>query len=136
MKHKKRLPGMVTGMLTSAVLVNAFAISSFSSGKTNPVTRKEDPAEKKKTEKKRSVKKSKAVKIYPDLVKRTMHVISKDINDGSIDFFVFGLDGTLLVNHRLNPGDHIKITDLERGTYVYQVFDGDEMTENGKLEIK
>ncbi|MGK2863299.1 MAG: hypothetical protein ACSLE0_15310 [Chitinophagaceae bacterium] len=77
-----------------------------------------------------------AVKIYPDVLKRTMHVVAKE-NDGmTIDFFVFDLQGTLMVHYKMEEGDHEKLTGLQRGNYVYHVFCGDEETAIGKFNIR
>lgn len=77
-----------------------------------------------------------AVKIYPDVVKRQMHVIAKDNDGKEIDFFVFDLEGTLIKHYRMQEGDHQKLTGLERGKYIYQVFCGDEETVSGQLDIR
>lgn len=79
-------------------------------------------------------RKERAVKVYPDLVKRLMHV--KNIEETPLDFFVFDLEGTLIRHFKMEEGDHKKITGLEKGVYVYQVFVGDEMSESGKISIK
>ena len=79
-------------------------------------------------------RKERAVKVYPDLVKRLMHV--KNVEDTQLDFFVFDLEGTLIRHFKMDEGDHKKITGLEKGLYVYQVFVGDIMSESGKITIK
>lgn len=77
-----------------------------------------------------------AVKIYPDALKREMHVVAKENEGKEIDFFVFDVEGTLLHNYKMQPKDHKRITGLKRGTYVYRVFSGDEETAAGKFEIR
>jgi len=77
-----------------------------------------------------------AVKIYPDVVKRDMHVIAKDNDGKDIEFFVFDLQGTLLQNYKMKARDHNRITGLQRGTYIYRVFSGDEETAAGKFDIR
>ena len=79
-------------------------------------------------------RKERAVKVYPDLVKRLMHV--KNVEEDPLDFFVFDLEGTLIRHFKMDEGDHKKITGLEKGLYVYQVFVGDIMSESGKITIK
>jgi len=88
-------------------------------------------ADKNKT---RVTKKDREVKIYPDIIKKTMHV--KNIESSEVDFFVFAVDGTLMVHYKMNEKDHKRINGLEKGTYTYQVFRNDEMSESGKLIIK
>ena len=82
----------------------------------------------------KSSKKEREVKIYPDMLKRTMHV--KSVQDAQVDFFVFDSEGTLMVHYKMNEKDHKKINGLEKGTYTYQVFTNDEMSESGKIIIK
>ena len=77
-----------------------------------------------------------AVKIYPDIIKKAMHVVAKENDGKEIDFFVFDPQGTLMKHFRMNEGDHEIITGLERGKYVYHVFCGDEETAAGKFEIR
>jgi len=79
-------------------------------------------------------KKEREVKIYPDLLKKVMHV--KNIETEKVDFFVFDAEGTIMVHYKMNEKDHKKINGLEKGTYTYQVFKNDEMSESGKIMIK
>ena len=96
----------------------------------------EEPAKKKKGKNKSSYSLNNAsVKIYPDAIKRSMHVIAKE-NGKQIEFFVFDLQGTLVQNHKMNARDHIRIEGLARGEYIYRVFCGDEETASGKFEIR
>ena len=82
----------------------------------------------------RPAKKEREIKIYPDIIKRTMHV--KNVDSSEVDFFVFDLEGTLMVHYKLNEKEHKRINGLEKGTYTYQVFKEDEMCESGKIIIK
>ena len=79
-------------------------------------------------------KKEREVKIYPDLIKKVMHV--KNVETAKVDFFVFDTDGTIMVHYKMNEKDHKTINGLEKGTYIYQVFKNDEMSESGKIIIK
>lgn len=79
-------------------------------------------------------KKEKEVKIYPDLLKKIMHV--KNVETAKVDFFVFDDAGTIMVHYKMNEKDHKKINGLDKGTYTYQVFKNDEMSESGKIIIK
>jgi hypothetical protein len=77
-----------------------------------------------------------SVKIFPDILKRDMHVVAKDNKGKSIDFFVFDLEGTLIQNYRMKEKDHIRIAGLARGKYIYRVFCGDVETAHGDFEIR
>lgn len=98
----------------------------------------EKPLKKTKTKANKTFMKlnNEAVKIYPDALKREMHVVAKDNDGKAIDFFVFDVEGTLVHNYKMQPKDHQKLTGLKRGTYVYRVFSGDEETAAGKFEIR
>lgn len=93
----------------------------------------------KKQAKKTSLQSSRnntAVKIYPDILKRSMHVVAKENDGKEIDFFVFDLEGTLLNHYKMVSGDRKEIDGLQRGKYVYHVFAGDEETATGGFEIR
>jgi hypothetical protein len=77
-----------------------------------------------------------AVRIYPDVLRRTMHVVAKDNEGRKIDFFVFDLEGTLIQHYKMKPKDHEKLSGLQRGKYVYHVFSGDEETATGNFEMR
>jgi hypothetical protein len=99
-------------------------------------TRNDDPKEKKEAKKTKvsSSRNNSSVKIYPDILKRVMHVVAKDSDD--IDFFVFDLEGTIVKHYKMKSGTHQKITDLARGKYVFSVFSGDEETAAGNFDIR
>ncbi len=82
----------------------------------------------------RASKREKEVKIYPDLLKKVMHV--KNVETTRVDFFVFDSEGTIMVHYKMDEKDHKKINGLEKGTYTYQVFKNDEMSESGRIIIK
>ena len=77
-----------------------------------------------------------AVKIYPDMIRRDMHVVAKENEGMEVDFFVFDLQGTLIQNVKMKAKDHIRLSGLARGQYIYRVFNGDEESAAGKFEIR
>jgi len=95
------------------------------------VTENINSADAKKT---KTSRREKEVKIYPDMLKRLMHV--KNVENTQVDFFVFDPQGTIMVHYKMNERDHKKINGLAKGTYTYQVFKNDEMSESGKIIIK
>ncbi len=102
------------------------------------VLEKEDPAKNKK-EKTKTVNagyNNNSVKIYPDILKRDMHVVAKKNDGKQVDFFVFDVEGTLVMNYKMKSRDHQRIAGLKKGIYVYHVFCGDEETATGKFEIR
>jgi hypothetical protein len=119
--------------LTTGLLVNAVVILSDAGPGARGEKKPEAPSSKLTTYSSRN---NHAVKIYPDVIRKSMHVVAKD-NDGKmIDFFVFDLQGTLLKHYKMTEGDHAKIAGLTRGKYIYQVFCGDDETAIGKFEIR
>ena len=46
------------------------------------------------------------VKIYPDMLKRALHV--KNIENARVDFFVFDTEGTIVVHYKMDEKDHKK----------------------------
>ena len=74
--------------------------------------------------------------MYPDILKRVMHVVAKNNEGAEIDFFVFDLEGTIVKHYKMKSGDHQRLGDLERGKYVFSVFSGDEETASGKFDIR
>lgn len=135
-----------TLILATCICTGSFiAQSAMASGKpykkfsvvsANPG--EEEPAKKKDKAKAKAFASlnNSSVKIYPDALKRDMHVVAKDNDGKEIDFFVFDLQGTLIQNYKMKAKDHYRITGLARGTYIYRVFCGDEETAAGKFEIR
>src|SRR5882672_3506264 len=61
----------------------------------------EKPARKTKSSRTLSSRNNASVKIYPDAVRKSMHVVAKGNEGKEIDFFVFDLQGTLMQNCKL-----------------------------------
>lgn len=131
--------GMSTGILMSS---HAFAIGkpyrNFRIVAGMPVD-EEEPVKKKANRTKvksfASLNNS-SVKIYPDAIKKMIHVIAKENEGKEIDFYVFDLEGTMVRQHRMVAHDHVRISGLAKGSYVYRVFSGDLETAAGKFEIR
>jgi hypothetical protein len=137
-KHARRIVAFSMGaglMLAQACFASGLPIKDFGASTGNPG--EEKPARKNKTVSRSfSSRNNASVKIYPDALKKEMHVIAKGHEGKEIDFFVFDLQGTLMHNYRMKAKDHRRITGLARGSYVYRVFCGDEETATGNFEIR
>jgi len=128
--------------MTAGLLVTQPGIVYSSPGETalermrhNP--EEDEPAKKSKNNKTvTSSLNNDVVKIYPDIVKRQMHVVVKEKEGKEIDFFVFDLQGTIVQHFKMKDKEHIKIAGLARGKYVYRVFDGDAESASGQFEIR
>jgi hypothetical protein len=125
-----------TPVIISACIALTMLMQSYASLAGD--IRNEDPKEKKEAKKTKtsSSRNNNSVRIYPDILKRVMHVVAKDDEGKGIDFFVFDLEGTLIQHYKMKTGDHEKLAGLERGKYVFRVFSGDEETATGSFDIR
>jgi len=135
-QHKALLALSLTGGLLMGQQLYAAARPFVNYNISNNFEDEEPAKKKKKTSKAFSTRNNSSVKIYPDILKREMHVVAKYNEGKEIDFFVFDLSGTLMHNFKMKAKEHNKITGLDKGVYVYRVFSGDEETASGKFEIK
>jgi hypothetical protein len=143
MTSKQRIKTALVITLTASTLMTKAVFAS-----TEPFNKKivliETPGEEKPAKKSKLKVKSNnmaslnnsSVKIYPDIIKRDMHVVAKDNDGKEIDFFVFDMEGALVHHYKMKAKDHNKISGLARGTYVYRVFNGDTETATGNFEIR
>jgi hypothetical protein len=131
MKIKSTLISL-TALCCLSVITPYYSQAAASSKKSETPVDDKNPAAKAKA----TSRNNHAVRIYPDLVSRTMHVVAKDNDEKEIQFFVFDLDSTLVQHFKMKDGDHKKIRGLQRGKYVYHVFEGDEEVASGNFSIR
>lgn len=128
--------GVLTGMVSAQpVFAEGKPFKKFTSASINEEPKEGKPAKKGKAKAFSSLNNN-SVKIYPDILKRDMHVVAKDNDGREIDFFVFDVDGSILHHYKMKEKDHYRIAGLARGTYIYRVFNGDEETAAGNFEIR
>jgi hypothetical protein len=136
-KTNRHRPGYilsgVVGLLLSTTMQTAGA-STHINGKSGDT--KNGPAKGIPVGKISAKKKSNIVKVINEPSRRAVHVIVKDIADKTVDFYVFDLEGTLLINYKLKSKERKTIKSLEKGDYVYNAFFGDEETDAGKIVIR
>ena len=81
------------------------------------------------------VTKKTALKIYPNpSMDGTVRVISN--TPGTLNFYIFDIDGTLLHQAVIQEKQKHVITNLKKGIYTYDAFYNDEGIEHGKLIVK
>ena len=80
-------------------------------------------------------KKKKTIKLYPNPSPNGVITVNSTINE-SLHFYVFDLEGTLLHRIILKGKDQKKISNLKKGTYIYDVFKNDESIEQGEIVVK
>jgi hypothetical protein len=93
-------------------------------------------ANRKHNSKPQDSKKNNIVRVMQDASKKLIHVTVKDIADKTVDFFVFDLEGTLVINYKLRSKEKKTIKNLKKGEYVYNAFFGDEEADAGNIEIR
>ncbi|HVZ56452.1 MAG TPA: hypothetical protein VG870_07320 [Chitinophagaceae bacterium] len=126
------LSGVVGLLLTTTVqTAGAHADLPRRSGSRNDPGRLGVPVRKSSSKRKNNI-----VKVVNDPSKRIVQVIVKDIADKTVDFYVFDLEGTLLINYKLKSREKKTIKTLEKGDYVYNAFYGDEETDAGRIVIR
>jgi hypothetical protein len=117
-------------VMSSSVVAKANKLACI-----NIEEKKED--DKKDKGKKNTVnRKSSSVRISPDIARRTIYVRLKRKQTKNAELFVFDRQGSMIQNYKLSPRKKIKLKGLNRGTYTYSVFSGDELTASGQLEVK
>lgn len=120
-----------------ALGISAGVLMGLPSGATATSLKKEDPAKKNSFKAKSFVSRNKnAVRIYPAIFKKDMYVVAKNKDGREIDFFVFDLQGTLVQNYKMKAKARYRMINMERGSYIYRVFCGDEETASGTFEIR
>ncbi len=125
-----------TLLFSAGIFFSVMSIQPFTGIKYTTTEIKEEKNPAKKPASTYSSRNNHAVKIYPDVIQKAMHVVAKENEGKQIDFFVFDLEGTLMKHYKMEEGDREKITGLERGKYIYHVFCGDEETAVGKFDIR
>jgi hypothetical protein len=89
------------------------------------------PAKKEKASKTQNV-----VKVYPDAIRKAMHVVARQGIQKEIDFLVFDINGNMVLNYKMKAGERKTINDLKKGAYMYHVFCEDEYISTGKIEFR
>jgi len=100
------------------------------------ISKKAFEDDKKPAKKEKSFKNQNVVKVYPDMVKKEMHVIAKSGIDKEIEFMVFDINGNMVLNYKMKPGEKRTITELKKGSYMYHVFAEDEYLTTGKIVFR
>jgi hypothetical protein len=92
--------------------------------------------DKKPAKKEKSFRNQNVVKVYPDIMKREMHVIAKSGLEKEIEFMVFDINGNMVLNYKMKPGERKTISELKKGSYMYHVFAEDEYLTTGKIVFR
>jgi hypothetical protein len=83
----------------------------------------------------KGAKKKSTIKLYPNPSPNGVVTVNSTISE-PLHFYVFDLEGTLLHRIILKGKEQKTITNLKKGTYMYDVFKNDESIEQGKIVVK
>jgi len=108
--------------------LTVFAQKDFSTA--GNIISNDSPVLKKESEDHKTV-----VKIYPNPSYGKLSVTA-NTSSSSLHFYIFDLEGTLIYQAVLKNKERKIVTDLKKGTYMYDVFENDESIEEGKIVIK
>jgi hypothetical protein len=86
--------------------------------------------------KEKALKTQSVVKVYPDAIRKVMHVVARQSSEKEIDFLVFDINGNMVLNYKMKPGERKTINELKKGSYMYHVFCEDEYISTGKIEFR
>jgi hypothetical protein len=92
--------------------------------------------DKKPAKKEKASKTQNVVKVYPDAIRKAMHVVARQGIQKEIDFLVFDINGNMVLNYKMKAGDRKTINELKKGSYMYHVFCEDEYISTGKIEFR
>lgn len=119
--------------------IAGLVLSSSHSPFDNPqVLKNQHSVERKSADSDYGFKKDKKnlVKIVHNPETNSIRVAVKDLGAQTIDFYVFDIEGTMVVNCKLKSKEKKLITDLRKGAYTYNAFSGDEEVDFGKIVIE
>jgi hypothetical protein len=123
--------------LLSAILIISFSTKTFAVNDDREISHgRKTFEEDKPVKKEKALKNTIAVKVFPDAIKKTMHVVAKGSNEKEISFFVFDVEGKMIVDYTMKAGDRRTIRPLRKGNYMYHVFCGDEYIGSGKMQFR
>jgi len=129
MKRRQLMPSLLpTKTILSIAVICLSGSKLHASDNANEIfiSKKTFEDDKKPAKKEKSFRNQNVVKVYPDIMKKEMHVIAKSGIEKEIEFMVFDINGNMVLNYKMKPGEKRKITELKKGSYMYHVFAEDE----------
>ena len=139
MKRRQIMPTLLPKkIILSTAVICLSGAKLQASGKSDEIFISKNAFEddKKPAKKEKSFRNQNVVRVYPDIVKKEMHVIAKSGIDKEIEFMVFDINGNMVLNYKMKPGEKRTITDLKKGSYMYHVFAEDEYLTTGKIVFR
>ncbi|HYV55780.1 MAG TPA: T9SS type A sorting domain-containing protein [Chitinophagaceae bacterium] len=139
MKRRQLMPSLLpTKTILSIAVICLSGSKLHASDNANEIfiSKKTFEDDKKPAKKEKSFRNQNVVKVYPDIMKKEMHVIAKSGIEKEIEFMVFDINGNMVLNYKMKPGEKRKITELKKGSYMYHVFAEDEYLTTGKIVFR
>src|SRR6478672_6949323 len=138
MKRRQIMPTLLPTKIMLSIAVICLSGSKLeATGNTNEIfIKKSFEDDKKPAKKEKSFRNQNVVKVYPDIVKKEMHVLAKSGIDKEIEFMVFDINGNMVLNYKMKPGEKRTIAELKKGSYMYHVFAEDEYLTTGKIVFR
>jgi hypothetical protein len=113
-------------LLLSAIFILSTSFNMAGNGEIKPI---------KKSAVTRHAVRKETIKLYPNPSYDGTITISTTLTD-TLHFYIFDLEGTLINQTILTSKEKKTVTNLNKGTYMYDVFQKDESIEEGKLIVK
>jgi len=139
MKRRQLMPSLLpTKTILSIAVICLSGSKLHASDNANEIfiSKKTFEDDKKPAKKEKSFRNQNVVKVYPDIMKKEMHVMAKSGIKKEIEFMVFDINGNMVLNYKMKPGEKRKITELKKGSYMYHVFAEDEYLTTGKIVFR
>jgi len=139
MKRRQLMPSLLpTKTILSIAVICLSGSKLHASDNANEIfiSKKTFEDDKKPAKKEKSFRNQNVVKVYPDIMKKEMHVIAKSGIEKEIEFMVFDINGNMVLSYKMKPGEKRKITELKKGSYMYHVFAEDEYLTTGKIVFR
>ncbi len=139
MKRRQIMPTLLPTKTILSIAVMCLSGSKLqATGNANEIfiSRRNFEDDKKPAKKEKSFRNQNVVRVYPDIMKKEMHVIAKSNFEKEIEFMVFDVNGNMVLNYKMKPGEKKTITELKKGSYMYHVFAEDEYLTTGKIVFR
>ena len=138
MKRRQIMPTLLPTKIMLSIAVICLSGSKLeATGNTNEIfIKKSFEDDKKPAKKEKSFRNQNVVRVYPDIVKKEMHVMAKSGIEKEIEFMVFDINGNMVLDYKMKPGEKKTINELKKGSYMYHVFAEDEYLTTGKIVFR
>ena len=134
---KKRLRGKNPQNYLLTGIAGLVLSSSYSTFDDNYVPAKHKSVERKHVSDRNSFKERKnLLKVVHNPETKTVKVSVKELAGQTVDFYVFDIEGTMIINYKLKSKEKKLIENLDRGSYTYNAFTGDDEIDFGKIVIE